>query len=116
MLNRYAASCSACKVSFEVMYGTVNKKESYEIFSCPSCKNLFSLSNKKKAVCPGCKSEELVRYNPNVKQNISFYGQMLKKKMLKKKDYNDIVSYWKGIEESKCPSCGKKKLSWTMLA
>ena len=94
MLIKYKISCSNCNRSFVVDYGSIKKEVSYEIFSCPKCKNLFSLKNTDPAECPGCKNTKLVKYNPHVDENLDFYAKMLKKGLLKKGDYNNLKRYW----------------------
>ena len=115
MIDTYRANCSSCKASFAVQYGRKTKTESTEIYSCPKCKILFSLSNLEKFECPMCKNDELKRYNFHKEENIVYYKKMFEKEMLTKDKYDLLVNYWEKFECDKCPMCGKDTLQWQII-
>jgi len=112
MINIYRASCSSCKASFAVQYGSKTKTESLEIYSCPKCKILFSLSNFEKFECPMCKNDELKRYNFHKEENLNYCKKMFEENILKKEKYTMLLDYWKKMECNKCPMCEKDELEW----
>ena len=114
MISKYKVHCK-CGFKTEVKYGRVSKKEIYEIFSCPNCKNLFSLEANDKLICKKCKNPELVPYNPHKKENLDYYKRMLKLDLLNKSKLKELEGFWKSIEDEECPICGKKTLKWDLL-
>lgn len=115
MVNKYRVSCSSCKAFFEVEYGSKNKKIVYEIYSCRQCKNLFSVPNiGEELLCPQCGNKNLIKYNMNKSKNIDYYKKMMREGHLTQGKYNSLVDYWKNIESTKCPNCGKDALIWRL--
>jgi len=115
MVDLYRTSCSSCKAFFEVKYGTKDKNNIYEIYSCPTCKNLFSLSNiDPDFSCPNCKSKELKKYNMNKEKNISYYKKLFAAGQLTKKKYQILVNYWSHVLSKTCPKCGRDTLTWQL--
>ena len=116
MINTYRATCSSCDASFAVKYGRKTKTESVEVYGCPGCKILFSLSNLEDFKCPMCKKDEgLIRYNFHKEENIRYYKKMLDKELLPRDKYDMLVSYWEKMECKRCPMCGKDALSWQII-
>lgn len=111
MINTFKVSCK-CGFKSSVQYGNDGRKVIYETFSCPKCKNLFSLEYNKQRKCPKCKNTNLKPYNPNKKENIEFYRRMNKIGMLSKSKLNDLEEFWQKIGDDECPKCGKKQLKW----
>jgi DNA-directed RNA polymerase subunit M/transcription elongation factor TFIIS len=112
MFLEYNVSCDSCNASKVLKYGTLSSKICYEAYGCKECGNLFSVKNTAKLVCPKCKGDELVRYTPELKENIKFYESMYKQKKIPKKQFDELKAYWSKFESNKCPSCKKKKLVW----
>ncbi|MBN1502356.1 hypothetical protein JW930_02330 [Candidatus Woesearchaeota archaeon] len=112
MLKKYHIRCASCNVSFSVQYGTVEKEICYEIFSCPICKNLFSLTNREKAVCLKCNNTMLKRYNPNKKKNLEFFNKMHEEGLLTSYDHEELKRFWVTILDNECPCCGQYTLVW----
>ncbi|MFP4112047.1 MAG: hypothetical protein ACLFPQ_00190 [Candidatus Woesearchaeota archaeon] len=115
MQIKYRITCKSCKKKYDVDYGSIKKEVSYEVFSCSKCRNLFSLKNTDPALCPECRNKDLKKYNPHVDENLDFYAKMLKKGLLKKKDFDSLKKYWKSISAEKCPDCGKDTLEWVEI-
>ena len=115
MVEVYRTSCNHCKSFFELKYGRKNKDEVYEIFCCPKCKDLFSLSNmQKNKQCPNCGNDQLKSYNMNKEKNIRYYKKMMSEHLLSPKEYNRLVSYWKNVESTHCPKCDHDGLTWRL--
>jgi len=112
MIDIYRASCSSCKASFAVKYGRKTKTISYEIYSCPKCKILFSLTNEEEFKCPMCKNDKLTRYNFHKEENMLYCKKMIDQGLLTKEKYDMLVGYWQKMESKKCPMCGKDALEW----
>jgi len=112
MIVGYDIKCKSCDLDYSVKYGTVSKENSFEVFSCSKCKNFFSLENEQGMKCPDCSGEDIIRYNPNKKENLSYYEKMKKQGKLKDEDYNSLKEYWDTIKDLECPKCGKKELEW----
>lgn len=113
MIDTYRANCSSCNASFAVKYGRKTKTESVEVYGCPGCKILFSLSNLQDFKCPMCGNEEgLIRYNFHKEENIRYYKKMLNQGLLDKEKYDTLVEYWEKMECKKCPMCGNDTLEW----
>jgi DNA-directed RNA polymerase subunit RPC12/RpoP len=112
MISKYKVICEFCNALFSVVYGTEDKKLCYEVYSCPLCRNMFSLSNKDSLECPACNNKCLVEYNPNKKKNLKYYDDMNKQGLLTQADYDKLSEYWKNIKDAKCPRCGKDRLKW----
>jgi DNA-directed RNA polymerase subunit M/transcription elongation factor TFIIS len=113
MILDYDVKCP-CGFKAEVSYGREGEERIHEVYSCPACKNLFTLRLKEKLRCPKCKGEKLKQYNPNKKDNISYYKRMLKNKTLHKRGMDELLTFWKKIHDAECPRCGKKKMVWTI--
>ncbi len=109
-MEEYLASCS-CGFKAKVFYGKSGEKV-YEVFSCPKCKNLFSLTIDQKLSCPKCKNEELKRYNPNKKDNLAYYASLSKKGALSSSKLKELKVFWENIKDNECPKCGKKTMNW----
>ena len=115
MVDIYRASCSSCKAFFEVEYGSENRDIVYEIYSCPACKNLFSIANIEKDLsCPKCGNKNLRRYNMHKEGNVRYYRKMLQKGLLTQEKYNILINYWKDILSNTCPKCGRDMLTWRL--
>lgn len=115
MVDKYRTSCTKCKLLYELEYGRKNNNLIIEIFSCPSCKNLFSLpSNGKEIKCPQCGNKKLDSYNMQKEKNLLYYNKMLKNKILSQSKYNTLVSYWEKIKSKQCPKCGEDTLIWNL--
>jgi len=115
MVDKYRAICSSCKVSFIVNYGRETKSIAHEIYSCSSCKNLFSLSQREELECPGCGRKELVRYNFHKAENIRYYKKMFGKGLLPEDKYDLLVDYWDKMVSKRCPVCSKDTLEWHIV-
>ncbi|MFH0869542.1 MAG: hypothetical protein V1866_00615 [archaeon] len=113
MIDNYLAKCE-CGFKAEVSYGREGEEKIHEVYSCPKCKNLFTLRFKEKLKCPKCKGEKLCQYSPNKKDNIAYYRRMLKIGALHKRGMEELVTFWKKIYDTECPKCGKKKMHWTI--
>jgi len=116
MVNTYKAQCKSCDADFTVQYGSKNKRKIiYETYSCPQCRNLFSLSNiDNQYSCPKCGNTNLVRYNMNKEENISYYKKMYNKQLLPKDKYMEILDFWKNVKSDECPKCGNQDLEWNL--
>jgi len=115
MINRYRTSCSSCHAFFEVEYGSKDKDKItvFAIYSCPTCKNLFSLPNvAKELLCPTCGNKNLKQYIMNKEKNMRYYKKMLQEGLLTTEKYDTLARYWKNIESTVCPKCGKDTLTW----
>ncbi len=114
MVKTYKAHCKACDKEYTVKYGSKNKRKIiYETYSCPQCHNLFSCSNiENEFSCPDCGNKNLIRYNMNKDDNVSFYRKMYEEKMLPIEKYEEIMDFWKTVKSDECPQCGKHALSW----
>ena len=113
MVDIYRSSCSSCRSFFELKYGSKSKDIAYEIYSCPQCKNMFSIPNNgKELLCPNCGNIELNQYNMNKEKNIRYYKKMMREGLLTPQKYNTLVSYWNNVESDKCPKCENKTLIW----
>jgi DNA-directed RNA polymerase subunit M/transcription elongation factor TFIIS len=117
MVKTYKAQCNACDAEFTVKYGSKNKRKIiFETFSCPQCKNLFSLSNNDKEFsCPTCGNTDLIRYNMNKIENITYYKKMYNEQVLPQEKYEEIIDFWKNVKSDECPKCGKHELVWSLL-
>jgi len=113
MIDNYLVKCE-CGFKAEVSYGREGEENIHEVYSCPKCKNLFTLRFKEKLRCTKCKGEKLLQYNPNKKDNISYYKRMFKTRMLHKQGMKELMAFWKRIHDAECPMCGKKKMRWTI--
>lgn len=111
MMIDYEAGCK-CGFKAKVKYGREGKSKTYEIFSCPKCKNLFTLLFNEKLKCNKCKNTKLISYNPNKEDNLAYYKKMFKSKMLVKSKLNELKKFWNNIRDNECPKCGKKHLVW----
>jgi len=115
MTTTYQAICRTCSASFNVRYGSITNTISYEIYSCPTCKNLFSLTNQEQFICPGCKKEPLIRYNLHKEENIKYYKKMFEGHLLSKQNYDLLISYWTNIKSTTCPVCNNETLDWHII-
>jgi DNA-directed RNA polymerase subunit M/transcription elongation factor TFIIS len=116
MLNEYKATCRECNATFNVLYGRKTKTESHEVYSCPDCKNLFSLSNHEELKCPDCgEKKEFLRYNLHKAENIKYYKKMHDKELLSDEKFNTLKSYWDKMYCNQCPKCGKETLEWQIV-
>ena len=114
MLHTYEASCSSCDARFSVKYGRETKTKSYEIYSCPTCKNLFSLSNHESFQCPSCGNKnDLLRYNMNKKENIEYTEKMYDEGLIGEQKKDLLVDYWEEMLSRQCPKCGTNMLEWS---
>ena len=77
MILDYLVKCE-CGFKSEVNYGREGEEKISEVYSCPKCKNLFTLKFKEKLKCPKCKGTILKQYNPNKEDNIAYYKKMQK--------------------------------------
>ena len=111
MIINYEVKCS-CGFFAQVKYGKVGKDEIYEIFSCPECKNLFSLEAKEKIKCKTCKNTRLIPYNPNKKENLRYYQDMSEGNMLIESKLKELKTFWDKISDDACPKCKKNQLIW----
>lgn len=116
MVKKYKAQCKSCDADFTVKYGTKNKRKIiYETYSCPICNNLFSISNQNQNFsCPKCGNDNLIRYNMNKEENMSYYRKMYKENLLPQEKYDEIMSFWDSVKSDECPKCGKHTLSWSL--
>jgi len=116
MVETYRALCSSCSASYTVKYGSITNALSYEIYSCPYCKNLFSLTNQEPFTCPTCKNRELIRYNFHKEENLVYYEKMFKQNLLSKENYDLLVSYWENTKNNTCPVCNNTTLEWHIIS
>ncbi|MBN2368011.1 hypothetical protein JXC34_03255 [Candidatus Woesearchaeota archaeon] len=114
MIHKFRITCGFCGKIFEVRYGLEGKEVCYDIFSCPKCRNLFSLSNNDVQECPQCNNRKLNHYNPHKKENLEYYDSMKKQGVLVDKNFEKLKEYWKYINDTLCPCCGHKSLKWEM--
>ena len=114
MINDYNVNCK-CGFKSKVKYGRLGKNEVYEVFSCPNCKNLFTLHFNDELKCRKCKNTKLASYNPNKMENLAFYKRMSKNNMLLKSKLKELEEFWKNIKDNECPKCGKKQLVWRIM-
>lgn len=112
MIIKYKVSCK-CGFKARVTYGRVGKRKVHEVFSCPKCRNLFTLEFNKPLKCKKCRNSSLIPYNPNKEDNLAFYKKMIRSKMLIKSKLKELENFWKNIKDKECPLCGKKQLKWT---
>lgn len=110
MIHEYSLSCK-CGFKQKIEYGRDGLKI-LEIYSCPTCKNLFSLGMVNKKECIKCKGSLLVSYNPNKKENIGYYRDMFNQKKILKSQLDQLEVFWGTIKDNECPKCGKKQLVW----
>ncbi|MCX6665628.1 MAG: hypothetical protein NT038_06170 [Euryarchaeota archaeon] len=115
MVETYRAICRSCSASFTVQYGSKTNTITYEIYSCPQCRNLFSLTNQEPFTCPTCKNQQLIRYNFHKEENMLYYKKMLKQNLLSKQNYDLLEAYWKNTKNNTCPVCNNETLDWHIL-
>lgn len=113
MITNYKVSCK-CGFKARVKYGREGKNKICEVFSCPECKNLFTLEFDEKLKCNECKNTKLASYNPHKKDNLAYYKKMVKCNMLIKSKLKELEKFWKNIKDNKCPKCGKNQLVWKL--
>lgn len=111
MIKNYKLSCG-CGLKAKVLYGREGKTKVLEVYSCPKCKNLFTLKFNEDLKCKKCNNTKLIAYNPNKEDNLDFYKRMSKTGMLSESKLKELVGFWKKIKDKECPKCGKKQLKW----
>ena len=113
MITEYKVKCP-CGFKANVEYGREGKDKIIEVYSCPVCKSLFSISFEEEVICKKCGNTKLISYNPNKKENLAFYEKMDVK--LTKPKITELQKFWATIYDDMCPNCGKITLSWQINA
>ncbi|MBN1793036.1 hypothetical protein JW826_05120 [Candidatus Woesearchaeota archaeon] len=108
----YQASCP-CGLKEKLQYGRDEDGTLYEVFSCPKCRNLFTLRFNARLECPTCRGIDLKSYNPHKEQNIEFYKARHRDHQLSKEMLDELTRFWIHIRDKECPKCGKNTLRWT---
>lgn len=110
MLVKYRVVCP-CGFEARLKYGKSDQKNIFEVYSCPECKNLFTLFSTDEREC-GCGNKNLVQYNPNKKENLDFYKKMAVGNRLAEEKLAELEEFWKNIKDCECPRCGKQTMKW----